>query len=155
MDTSGFLHGWKRHYPPDIFPTLWKNIEDLIEEEILISSEEVYKELEVGGDDLYNWASKYPNLFVSSSDLDVQNQLIRILSNPEHSKLIPPNTTSKTIADPYVIAVAKVKGCTVISAEEFQTSPSPKKTKIPNVCRDLGIPHMSFIEFIRIQSWKY
>ena len=27
VDTSGWLDGWQRNYPPDVFPTLWNRAE--------------------------------------------------------------------------------------------------------------------------------
>ena len=30
VDTSGWLDGWQRHYPPDVFPTLWAKIDALV-----------------------------------------------------------------------------------------------------------------------------
>lgn len=154
IDTSGLTNGWK-NYSPDFLPDLWKDIEDLIDGGGLISAEEVLRELEVGGDDLYQWALKRPVMFVPSADIGIQQAVAQILSNPEHAKLIPLNSTAKTIADPYVIATAKVQGCTVISNERLQLSPSPNKTKIPNVCQDLGITHLTFLEFIKAQGWIY
>lgn len=30
IDTSAILDGWRRHYPPDVFPGLWTRMEGLI-----------------------------------------------------------------------------------------------------------------------------
>ncbi len=30
VDTSGWLDGWERHYPPDVFPSLWTTLDELI-----------------------------------------------------------------------------------------------------------------------------
>ena len=46
IDTSSILTGWRRTYPPDIFPTLWEKLDELIAEQILIATEEVLHELE-------------------------------------------------------------------------------------------------------------
>ncbi len=155
IDTSGLTRGWRDSYPPNIFPSLWKDIELLIDDGSLIAPDEVFEELKRGGDDLYDWACKYPHSFISP-DIEIQKTVSDILANPEHAKLV--NTKSETnliIADPFVIAVAKVHECTVVSSEEFQYSSSPKKTKIPNVCADMNIPHVSFLELIRELGWVY
>ncbi len=154
IDTSGLTHGWRDYYPPDIFPALWKDIEGLIDSGGLISTEEVLKELEIGGDDLYQWALKRTHMFLPL-DADIQIAVSSILAHPEHSKLIHPHSYSQTDADPFVIATAQVKGCAVISNEKLMLSPSPTKTKIPNVCQDLGIKHLSFLEFVRAEGWIY
>ena len=40
VGTSGWLDGWERQYPPDVFPTLWTKLEELIDAEEIISNEE-------------------------------------------------------------------------------------------------------------------
>ncbi len=89
-------------------------------------------------------------------DIDIQNTVSAILANPEHAKLLyAKNATNLVIADPFVIATAKVHSCAVVSGEDFQHSVSPNKTKIPNVCADWNIPHVSFLELIRELGWVY
>jgi hypothetical protein len=120
----------------------------------LISTEEVLKELEIGGDELYQWASKRTHMFLPLN-AEIQIAVSSILAHPEHSKLIHPHSYAQTDADPFVIATAQVKGCAVISNEKLMLSPSPTRTKIPNVCQDLGIKHLSFLEFVRAEGWVY
>lgn len=152
IDTSALVDGWRDFYPPDVFPALWQDIEDLIDSGNLISCEEVKREISKG-DDLETWAFKRLQMFVPL-DAAIQLALSSILSHPEHSKLVKPNAI-ETDADPFVIATAQVKNSTVISSEKFQFDYSPRRTKIPNVCRDLGVRHLSFLEFIREQGWIY
>ncbi len=134
---------------------MWKDIELLADNGSLIAPDEVFEELKRGGDDLYDWACKRPHLFIPP-DIDIQSTVSTILANPEHAKLLfTKNATNLVIADPFVIATAKVHFCTVVSGENFQQSVSPNKTKIPNVCADLNIPHVSFLELIRELGWVY
>lgn len=62
IDTSALIDGWK-DYPPENFG-VWNNINDLINENRLISPYHVLDELEVGGDDLFTWC-KEKNFFCS------------------------------------------------------------------------------------------
>ncbi len=57
------------------------------------------------------------------------------------------------MADPFVIAVAQVHRCTVVSGEILSNSQT--KIKIPNVCSDLGIRHINFLQLIREQGWIF
>lgn len=155
IDTSGLTHAWRDFYPPSCFPSLWKDIEACINDGRLIAPDEVYEELKRGGDDLFDWAKLMPNLFVRH-DTAIQNIVSDILAHPEHSKLLySKHAASLVIADPFVIAAAQVHGCAVISNEIFMFTSSPNKTKIPNVCADRGIEHLSVLEFIREQGWSY
>ena len=155
IDTSGLSSGWRRHYPRGNFPSLWKDIEAFIGGGSLIAPDEVLEELKRGGDDLYDWARTQSGLFVPH-DADIQNTVSSILANPEHAKLLyTQDALNPAVADPFVIATAKVHGCAVISNEVRLSSPSPKKNKIPNVCDDLGIAHISFLDLIIEQGWVY
>ena len=155
IDTSGLTHIWRDVYPPSIFPSLWADIEACITDGLLISPDEVLEELRRGGDELLDWAENRPDLFVRHTE-EIQNIVSSILAHPEHVKLIYSKRADLfTDADPFVIAAAKVHGCKVISNEDFQLSPSPNKTKIPNVCADLGVEHLSVLDFIRERGWSY
>ncbi len=113
------------------------------------------EELKRGGDELYDWAKLIPDLFVRH-DTAIQGVVSDILAHPEHSKLLySKHATSLVVADPFVIAVAKVHACSVVSNEIFMFTPSPNKTKIPNVCADMEIEHLSVLEFIKEQGWSY
>jgi hypothetical protein len=46
VDTSAWLDGWARDYPPDVFPSLWDKLAECILAGTLKCSEEVYVELE-------------------------------------------------------------------------------------------------------------
>jgi hypothetical protein len=154
IDTSALSFGWRRHYPPVNFPSLWADIESYIDDGSLIAPDEVLEELKRGGDALYDWVRTKSGFFVPHDEA-VQNVVTAILANPEHAKLLYSQTAPNiVVADPFVIAAAKVHSCAVISSETFQ-SPSPNKTKIPNVCADLGIEHISLLEFIQRQGLVY
>lgn len=53
VDSSALIHAWNRAYRPKNFPTFWKLIDDLIDEEGLKCSMEVLEELKKKDDDLY------------------------------------------------------------------------------------------------------
>ena len=37
IDSSAWMDGWVRDYPPDVFPTLWNNLDAHIEKGIIMS----------------------------------------------------------------------------------------------------------------------
>ena len=148
IDTSALVDGWRRYYPPDIFPGLWDRIGESVEDGRIIATDEVLVELEKGDDDLYKWALAQKRMFVPL-DEDVQNAAMDILAK---HPLVPRNALGP-IADPFVIALAQIRGCTVVSGEIWTNSPN--KTKIPNVCSALGIKHINFLELIREHRWVF
>ena len=64
VDSSGWLDGWTRNYPPDVFPTLWQRIEELVDAGEIIASEEVYVELAKKDDDLHDWIQARKSMLV-------------------------------------------------------------------------------------------
>ncbi len=55
------------------------------------------------------------------------------------------------VADPFVIACARVNSGTVVSQEKFK----PNAAKIPNVCAHFAIPCMDLEGFMRAQNWSF
>jgi hypothetical protein len=151
IDTSGLLDGWKRYYPPDIFPIIWDNVSDLIDAGGLIAPEEVREELRIGADDLYDWACVREQMFVPLT-LEIQTAVANILA--VHPQWVPADR-SRNMADPFVVAVAMANDCTVVSGELWSNSPRPDRVKIPNVCNSFGIQHIQFLDMMREQGWVF
>ena len=132
IDTSAILHAWNRRYPPQAFPTVWTNVEQLIAEGRLCATEEVQHELDEISDEVRAWARSHSGLFVPL-DKAQTDEVTRILDQFE--KLVD-YRAQKSGADPFVIALAEVRGCTAIT-EERRTGARETPT-IPNVCDALG-----------------
>lgn len=151
IDTSGFVRGWRYDYPPDIFPVVWDSIDDLINDGTLIACEDVLTELKTGGDDLYDWVRARRKMFIPL-DAAIQEAVADVLAI--HPDWVPPDR-SRNMADPFVVAVAKVHGCTVVSGEVWTNSPKPENVRIPNVCSSFGIKHITFLDLMREQRWVF
>ncbi len=63
IDNSSLIHGWNETYPPEIFPTLWNKIQNLVDTKVLVSTEEVLMEILAGDDDLCVWAKRQKDFF--------------------------------------------------------------------------------------------
>jgi hypothetical protein len=66
-----------------------------------------------------------------------------------------PADRSRNVADAFVVALAVVRGCAVVSGEKWSNSPLPERVKIPNVCHGLGIRHMTFLEMVQELGWTF
>jgi hypothetical protein len=60
---------------------------------------------------------------------------------------------SRNRADAFVIAVAQLQGCTVITGEGHDGNHN--RPKIPFICRGLNIPCASFLDLIQKEGWQY
>jgi Domain of unknown function (DUF4411) len=56
-------------------------------------------------------------------------------------------------ADPWVIALAKARGLTVVTPE-VQTG-NFDKPRVPDVCEALGVPWMNLYDWIDRQDWSF
>ncbi len=149
IDTSAILDGWKRYYPRDVFPALWVRLEDLIRSGDLRASEEVRYELEKQDDDVLAWARRQAGFFVPIDD-DAQGAVSAILA--KCPRLID-TRRGRSGADPFVIALAVVYRCGVVTGE--RASGSAKRPKIPDVCRVFGVENVSLIDLIRREGWVF
>ncbi len=150
IDTSALLDAWIRWYPNDLFPTLWERMDCLIEENRLVSSEEVLRELErKEGDALHRWAKDRSHVFLP---LNEPTQACALQIMHDHPRLVDART-GKSFADPWVIATARVNGCTVVTGEG--ATGTLRRPKIPDVCRTMRIHCVGFIELIRREKWRF
>jgi hypothetical protein len=154
LDTSVFMDWQARFYPPDIFVSLGKKIDELIRVNQCGAVELVREEIEaVGTPELREWARKHRTLFIP---LDPVMQIEAASIESRYPDLMDPKVPYQS-ADAYVIALAKVRGGVVVSQE---TSAAEKKSAkrnhyIPDVCRDLGIPCINFLGLMRREKWIF
>jgi hypothetical protein len=148
LDTSAILDGWNRYYPPKVFPTVWERLEDLAAKRIIIATEEVMRELEKQDDEVYRWVKDQPNLVVPIDD-QIQIEVSFILN--AYPRLV--NTQrNRSQADPFVIALARLVDGVVVSGEGRRSLKNPK---VPDVCDDMGIPHMRLVDLLSEQGFKF
>ena len=159
IDSSSLIE-LNRRYPIDVFPTLWENVETLIEKGFLISHKEVLKEISIMDDSLKKWAKKQKKFF---KELDErQMEIVREILRKYPSLAKSDNETAS--ADPFVIALAvemgsepqrtlfqTVKGRIIVTEEKLRGN----RVRIPFVCKDYNIECINIIEMCRVEGWKF
>jgi hypothetical protein len=148
IDTCSLVEPWRRAYPPDFLPNLWDaDLPSLIGSGELRASQEVRIELEAQDDELLAWAKDQDDLFVEV-DPSIEDAVKYVLA--AYPTLVNAQT-GRSGADPFVIALAQVNGCTVVTEEKFR----PTKPRIPDVCGGLGIPCINTLQLILAEGWQY
>jgi hypothetical protein len=149
IDTSSLIWAWRFAYPRERFPSVWAQIENLIRTGDLKASPMVLEELERQEDDLYAWAEAKPQMFI---DLDEpQQQEVRAIMAAHRG--IVQTGEDRVNADPFVIALARCRGLTVVSEE--RRSGNPLTPKIPNVCAARGVPCLNLLGMMGDLGWTF
>ena len=143
VDTSGWLDGWQRNYPPDVFPTLWSKIEAVVAAGEIFSSEEVYVELQKKDDEIHDWMKARKEMLVPLTE-EIQTIASDLLR--EFPRLVD-TLRNRSKADPFVIATAIDRNATVVTGEPV--TGNMNKPRIPDVCIVRGIPCITFLQMIR------
>jgi hypothetical protein len=110
--------------------------------------EEVARELERKDEGAYKWVREHASIIVMI-DPDIQKELTDIMA--KYGRLVD-NRRHRSGCDPWVIALARSRAMTVVTGE--RASGSLEKPKIPDVCRELGLPCLGIVDFFREQGWR-
>jgi hypothetical protein len=139
------IAAWYERYKPSRFPNLWRQFDELIRAERLLSSIMVLDECSRKSPELYEWLKVREDMFLSP-DIDIQRRVDFIVNS--YTGLVAQGK-EKFAADPFLIATAEVHGHTVVTEENGPDS----LRKIPGVCRDLKIPSMNLMQLIDAEDW--
>ena len=148
FDTSVFINARQRDYPPDVFPTVWNNIEQLIRNLHILAPEEVRVELERKDDEVLKWALERAYMFIPI-DAAIQLAVTDILR--QYPRLID-TRKGRSGADPFVVALAQIRDLTVVTYEKKTVNMD--KPNIPDVCNALSIEQVRLVDLARREQWQ-
>ncbi len=153
VDACSLIWAMRSAYPIEHFPGLWGKMSEASKKGILISTELVFDELntqEGKEDGILTWASEHKDMFIKMDDATA----IAVAEVIKKYPLLVDTLTDRNQADPYLIALAKVKNAIVVS-EEGSAHNSPKKMKIPDVCSKEGIRCIKLLPMLKEFGWKF
>lgn len=152
VDTNVFSNAFK-FTKIKSFPTFWYTLEYLLENEIVTSVREVYRELESffisnssDNDDVSRWLKNNKKYFAMPTVEDCIN-ITKIFKNKHYRQLIKRQNVleGKPEGDPFVIAKAMSENKTVVTNEKFKKNAA----KIPNVCKAFDVDYIDGDEFFQ------
>lgn len=142
-----------RHYYPESFPTLWDKFDTLISRDRLISVREVFNEIGSSEDSLGAWAKEHKSVLFLESTVE-ELQFVAEIFHVQHFQAMirkQERLQGKPVADPFVIARAKVSGACVVTQEKN----TENAAKIPNVCNHFGIDCINLEGFMKKENWTF
>jgi len=152
FDTSPLSTLFKNYYRTR-FPTLWKKFDLLALEGNLVSTKEVFHEIQDGPvESLRVWSEQQQFLFSTPNALEAEfvasiYRVPHFQQNIEQQKLLKGGRN----ADAFVIAKAAIEKGKVVTMELLK----PNGTKIPNICQHFSIVCLTLEEFMEEQNWEF
>lgn len=156
IDTSSLVK-LNKNNPLDVFPSIWKNLETLAENDRLIAPRDVLNEINQNDDQLSGWAKKQKKMFKNPtlSQIKIVQDILR-----EYPSLI--DVDRRFDADPWVIAltIEMVNNSqkTLITIKRIVVTEEKlrgNQVKIPFVCGKNAIEAIDIIALFRIENWKF
>ncbi len=142
-----------RHYYPERFPSLWQRFYGMVDEGRLLSVSEVHREIGKSNDSLADWVKEHKKeIFLPPSNEELL--FVRDIFKIEHFQMLirkKERLQGNAVADPFVIARAKVFGCYVVTTERYRENGAG----IPNVCKYFSIPYTNLEGFMQQEGWVF
>ncbi len=146
LDTSSLIN--LKPYRKDVFPTIWNKLENMIKTGELISHEEVYKEITVGKDIIYNWCKDNIKMFKDIDECQIQKfQEIK----RQYDSTYWQNELNRTgrWADPWIIALSICEEAIIVADEKNVAN------RIPFIANILKVKCLKLLDFFKEIGIKY
>lgn len=151
VDTSALIDGLERYYFEDAFPGIWGKVWELVAADRFFISEEVWEEAQKKTGVVKAWCEQdTTGKLIVPTNGAIAREVKAILAGTPKMVM---NMRGRNRADPFVLAVARLRGATAVTGEG--SDGTEDRPKIPFVCGKLGIPCKTFSELIRIEGWRF
>ncbi len=148
IDSSSLIQAWSRAYPLDAFPTFWDKMSEIVDKRVILTPDVVLDELKKKDDGLYDWVEERKEHLIYPLDGELQKVVKDILG--KFPRLVD-TKRGRSGADPFVIALAKITGRTVVTDEIMG---KPKNPSIVDVCQHYDIECINLLAMIRRLRFK-
>lgn len=153
FDSDIFINMFKYYYPQR-FPSFWERFDKYIEDGLICSVREVKNEIINNDDDLAKWVKNNSSIFHSpkKAELLFITEIFKV-KNGHFQQVISKKSQYKAgpVADPFVVAKAKVESLCVVTAEKYK----PNSAKIPNICEYFNIECTDLEGFLEKEGWIF
>jgi len=142
------------HYYPNRFPSVWMRIDLLVKNQKLWSVKEVKRELDKNChfDHIEEWISNNRHIFKIPSEKEYR-VVAEIFQKPNYQGLVKKQNFLKglPVADPFIVASAKVHKASVVTQEKYKKNGA----RIPTVCEAFGINYINVEQFLEKEKLKF
>jgi len=153
FDTSSLIKIFG--FYPKRFPTLWSNFSALIQGAKIISVREVLKEIHQSNSEMMQWSKDNDSMFYPLSNEDASFLMEIFRAKNGHFQHIIKNVNilkGSPVADPFVIAKAKIVQGSVVTEER---PGGHNSTKIPDICKHFDIDCLNLEGLMEREQWLF
>ena len=150
LDANVIIDLCRRRYPKHRFRRLWEQFDSLLAMGLVAAPEEVLIELErQEGNSAFEWARLNRGIFVPPdvAQLTVVSELLAAMPKLAEAVAL---RTKPGFGDPFVVALAEVRGWTAVTDEGIGKEGSPQ---IPRMCMLRGVHCITLIGLFDEQNW--
>ncbi len=154
FDSNALMHLFD-YYFESRFTTLWKCFYKYVDNGQIVSVREVRNEI----NGHYNkerrvniWAKNNSTIFTTPTMEEML--FVREIFKIEHFQVVISRKNllnGRPVADPFVIAKAKVMDAVVVSNEANR----PQGAKIPNICEHFNVKCINLERFMEVENWMF
>jgi hypothetical protein len=158
LDSDIFMTPAASYYAFDLVPRFWDVLVEEARHERIRSIDRVKDEIEKVGDKLTDWAKNhFQPFFFSTQSQAVQGQYEAIIrwahKQQQFLEAAKREFAKNGNADAWLVAYAKVNGCTVVTFEKYEAG-AKRRIKIPNVCKAFGVACVDLFGMLRALGVK-
>ena len=161
IDANSLIRPARAYYPFDFAPSFWQQLRPKISLDKIVVLDKVRDEILKGTDELSAWISDLPNeCILSTQDIQIirtyRDVLGFIQQSDKYSESALRLWSRENVADPWLIAAAKVYGYTLLSFEQSagRITTRSNNPKLPDVARHFQVPYTSLFDMMRQEYFR-
>ncbi|MES9902309.1 MAG: DUF4411 family protein [Sedimenticola sp.] len=150
LDANTLIEAKNRYYNMKVCPGFWDWLLLSSISGDIASISLVFDELKRGNDELKEWAILHGDLFLDVADEPTQQAFAEIaqhVSTEAHKMKVGAMEDFLSGADPWLIAMARASGMSVVTHEAYNPD-IKKKFLIPNICHTFDVPYIDTFELL-------
>lgn len=152
LDTNAFYT--LGNYYPSRFPRIWEHIDYLVRESRFWSVKEVRREIECNCpfEHIERWVRMNRHIFRKPNTRELE-VVAQIFQRQQFLGLVRRNNILRglPVADPFIVAAAKIHESTVVTQESFKNAGA----RIPTVCNEFDVACINIEQFLEMENLEY
>lgn len=155
LDANVLIQAKNAHYSFSFCPAFWDWVIDANSKGALFVIPKVLDEIAKGKDQLKNWCGAHSSLRASSHP-SLPDSFKKVATWTSSQGYTPAAvSTFLSVADYEIVAYAHAKGDIVVTHEVAVAQMSPKRIKIPEACKALGVCYMTPFQMLEREGANF